>query len=221
MTYPTSYATLQTAIAERRERVGVSDYEALTPDFIRIAENKLNRIAPVRLSRVNDATLTATPASRNITLPSDFLEAYALFLTTDGDETELARIQPGVMELHTTSGPPRQWAINAGNIELDQLADSAHTFRFFYRKKLFDLSAGGASDPNWLLTNYPDVYLYGSLVEAADYEMDDNALVKYQARFDRALDDVVWLESQSVRAPLRVDVALLGRRWPFNYTTGD
>lgn len=215
MTLPTSFATLKTAIAERRERVGDSAFEALTPDFIALCENKLNRIAPVRLSQVN-TTLTATPSSRYVALPSDFVEAYALFRTTDGDEVEMARIAGGVVGLETADGTPRMWGISGSNIELDCPADSAHTFRLYYRKKLFDLAT---TDPNWLLTNHPDVYLYGSLVEAADHEFDDAAVAKYDTRFQRALDDVRWLESQAQRVPLRVDAALLNPR-PFDYATG-
>ena len=179
MTIPISYATLQTAVAEYREQVGVTAFTDLIPTFIALCENKLNRVAPVRLSRVN-TTLTATPSSRNIALPADFVEGLGLFRTTDGNETELAKVSGGLHELSTTNGTPRIWGINAGNIELDCPADSAHTFRFYYRKKLFDLAT---TDPNWLLTNHPDVYLYGTLAEAAGYEMDDAAVAKYRALY--------------------------------------
>lgn len=216
MTIPVSYATLKTAIAERRERVGDSAFEALTPDFIAYAEAHLNRLAPVRLSEVN-TTLTATPSSRTIAMPSDFLEPIGLWMTTYGDERKMALMTAGSMAVSSTNGIPSYWVVDGSNVAFDCPADSAHTFRFRYRKKLFDLAT---TDPNWLLTNHPDVYLYASLVEAADHEMDQAASSYYTVRRDRAVDDVRWLEARSKVAPLRVDPALVAAP-AFDITSGE
>lgn len=205
MTVPTSYATLRTAIAERRERVGDAAYEAEIPGFIALAEAGLNRQAPVRLAEV-DAALTATPGTRFVALPADFLEAIGLTLTTSGVDERLAPLAASAMAVSEAAGPPAYWAIDGGNIAFPAPADQAHTLRLRYRKKLFELAA---TDPNWLLTNHPDVYLFAALVEAADHELDEAASVKYAVRLERALDEVRWLDGRAKAVPLRVDPALL------------
>lgn len=216
MTIPTSYSTLRTAIAERRERVSDSAYEALTADFVAYAEAHLNRQAPVRLAEVN-TTLTATPASRFVALPTDYLEAIGLWRTTTGSDVPMTQLGAAAMAASDTATTPEYWAIDGSNVAFQAPADSAHTFRLRYRKKLFDLAT---TDPNWLLTNHPDVYLYAALVEAADHEMDDAASVKYSVKLERAMGQVRWLEARGKAAPLRVDPALMGRP-AYNHTTGE
>ena len=216
MTIPTSLATLKTAIEEQRERTDAA-FVAMESTFVALAEVRLNRLVPVRLSEVDTTSLTATISSSLITLPTDFLEAKALFLTTYGVEQPLTPFVIGTAEIGTTNAPPEHWAINGGSIQLDAPADAAHTFRFRYRKKLFDLAT---TDPNWLLTNNPDCYLWACCMEAAAWERDMDALAMYEARFQSAKDEIRWLENRAkALAPLRVDPALVGSR-PFNITTG-
>lgn len=212
----TSYAELQTAIQNWRDRsdTGFTDR---VPEFIALAEARLNRKAPVRLAETN-TTLTGTTDSREIALPDDFLEPIALFLTTSGQQERLAPIIAGNYALTTTSGWPEAWMINGSNIDLNCPCDQAHTFLLRYRKRLFDLAN---TDPNWLLTNHPDVYLWGSLVEAANWEDDDAAIAKYEVRLKRAEAEVRWMEARSKAvAPMRVDPALASvGRWNINSDT--
>jgi hypothetical protein len=53
---------------------------------------------------------------------------------------------------------------------------------------------------NWLVTNYPDIYLFGSLVEAAPYLKDDGRVVVWESELQKRLDEL----SGSVRVdPVR------------------
>ena len=47
-----------------------------------------------------------------------------------------------------------------------------------------------ASDVNWLLTDYPDLYLYGSLVHGAAWLHDAGRIVAVKALHDEALSDL-------------------------------
>lgn len=216
MTIPTSYATLRTAIAERREQVGNAAYEAFIPGFIALAEAGLNRHVPVRLAEVN-TPLTAIPSNRFMALPSDYLEPIGLWMTTSGDEQKMTPLTAAGMAVSDANGTPAHWAIDGSNIAFECPADQAHTFRFRYRKKLFALAS---TDPNWLLTNHPDAYLYASLVEAAEHELDFDAADRYRAHRKDATDQVRWLDARGKVAPLRVDPALMGRP-AFNVATGE
>lgn len=44
------------------------------------------------------------------------------------------------------------------------------------------------TDPNWLLTAEPDIYLYGTMVEALLYLKDYERVVEYEARLEGAID---------------------------------
>jgi hypothetical protein len=50
-------------------------------------------------------------------------------------------------------------------------------------------------DIDWLLLNYPDVWLYGSLVEAFSYVLDEERSSFYQTKFTIALDEVKAADS--------------------------
>jgi hypothetical protein len=43
---------------------------------------------------------------------------------------------------------------------------------------------------NWLMTNFPDVYLQGSMVEASAFEKDTEAEGKWLTRFDNGLNEM-------------------------------
>ena len=49
------------------------------------------------------------------------------------------------------------------------------TFQMNYYKDISALSAQGDSGTNWLLTSHPDIYLYGTLVQASPYLMDQES----------------------------------------------
>lgn len=61
------------------------------------------------------------------------------------------------------------------------------------------------TDPNWLLTAHPDVYLYGTLVESAPYLKDDARVAVWEQRYQDAVAGIAG----SVRLdPARTALAL-------------
>jgi len=53
-----------------------------------------------------------------------------------------------------------------------------------YQKRLPDLAAD--TDSNWMLENYPQLYLYGSLVQLHQYVQDDEQVAMTQTLYDQA-----------------------------------
>jgi hypothetical protein len=53
-----------------------------------------------------------------------------------------------------------------------------------YQKRLPDLIAD--TDSNWMLENYPQLYLYGSLVQLHQYVQDDEQVAMAQTLYDQA-----------------------------------
>lgn len=56
--------------------------------------------------------------------------------------------------------------------------------------RITTLAAGADTGTNWLLTNYPDVYLFGALVESAPFVRDDDRLPIWEAELQRRLDEL-------------------------------
>src|SRR5947208_2091354 len=77
-----------------------------------------------------------------------------------------------------------------------------------------------ASAANWLLTNYPDLYLAATLAEGFGYLMDDEAL-KWVACYGQTLTEVNAKEARArSMAQLKTDVPLFGRRQSFDINRG-
>ena len=205
----TSYSTLQDAVGDWLERSGDSDVSSQVTTWIDLAEARLNReLRGLRTTTVDDATLTGASSSRNISISAlAFLAPVALFLTTDSTYTRLRPYAPGTMSLTTSNGYPKAWAINGTNIELDAPCDQAHTFVFRYHQAL-DI----ATATNWLLTNYPDVYLYESLKQSAIFFKDVPGAQGYGAIAQQIIDEIKTTEAKNFPAQLTVDPALLNRR---------
>lgn len=202
-----TYAELQTAIGSWLERSGDADVAAHVAEWITLGEAKLNReLRGLRVTTVDDATLTGTPSSRSIALPADFLTPVALYLTTSSAYQLLRPMVAGSQSLRTTSGYPKAWAVNGTNIMLDAPCDQAHTFTLRYHKKLNVASESGNS---WLLTNFPDAYLQAGLEQAAIYFKDIPAAQGYGAILADIIESIRIHNAANYRSVQTVDPALL------------
>ena len=54
--------------------------------------------------------------------------------------------------------------------------------------------AGADTKHNWLSDNAPDVYIFGGLMQMAVHTGDDNALQKFTALFERALNQAQYAD---------------------------
>jgi hypothetical protein len=75
-----------------------------------------------------------------------------------------------------------------GQFRISPTPDATYTAELIYFAKLTKLSSTVAS--NWLLTSSPDIYLYGSLLQAAPYLQDDARIQTWATLYERALNDL-------------------------------
>lgn len=174
----TNYTQLQTAVAEWAHR----DVTQIV-DFINLAEVRINSLLDSRLAET-DATLTATVSSRYITLPTDFNSVYNLWMTTYQPRREIKYELPELMITTTSSGQPYLFTIDGSNIAFERPADIAYTFTLRY-KAGYDIAS---TSTNNVLSNYPDTYLFGALVESCLFSRDDPSIFeqKFQSAIERA-----------------------------------
>ncbi len=198
-----TYSELQTAIGNWTHR---NDLAARYPDFITLAEARLTRVLQPREEEIEEE-LTATAASRYIALPDSFKRPVALWLTITTPRDLLTKRRPDEIEFNGSTGQPREWAIDGANIAFDVIAESAFTLDFRYQQA-FALSESNST--NYVLTQYPDVYLWGSLVEAARYTKNVKDMATFEVSFQNALREAADLESDVRDTPLLTELAGLG-----------
>lgn len=199
-----SYATLQSEALAFMDRAGQAAQVSAAPTWVQMAEARLNR----ELGALEtDTTLTGTLDSRTISISSlSIVEPVALFLAeTDRDEVEIDQQADGSFPYLDVSGKPAKWAIDGTNIDFDRPLDSAYPFRFRYRQKL----ALATTDPNWLLTEHPDVYLAATLMWGAGYNEDWPNGQVWKMGLDEGLESVRKVLQQRRRGMLRVDEAII------------
>lgn len=181
----TNYTELQTAIANWSER---SDLSARIPEFIALAEARINRKLRLRMMETS-TTLTTIADVSTVSLPSDFIEARTLYIdgSTKRDLEQKSFEQLTQLRAGSQSGKPYIYTISGDSVHLAPTPDSAYSVIIHYYKRIDPLSSVST---NSLLQDHPGVYLFGALFELYHYLMDDQMAKQMMERFEYDLDDV-------------------------------
>lgn len=186
----TTYAELQAAAANWLVR---ADLTARIPEFIALAEARLNRVLRARLAAV-EQTLTATVGGRTIALPAGFAEPLALWIVEGSERRALRFLEPRLMAASSLWGAPASWSVDGANVAFDRPCDAVYGFVLRYLAK-FALSTSAPT--NGLLSDYPDAYLFATLCEAAPLLRDAELADAYEGRLDRALAEINAKDARS------------------------
>jgi hypothetical protein len=185
----TNYAELQTSIANWLHR---SDLTAVIPDFIALAESRINRVLSARGTEI-EAVLTATPQSEFVDLPNDFGAPIVLWLESFMPRQELILKQASELNYSPIESYPNFYTIKSNQIQLDRIAGDSYPLRLRYLQNL-DIAT---TDTNYVLTNYPDIYLYGALVESASFIRDEAQAPIWQQKFENAMIEAQGSENSA------------------------
>jgi hypothetical protein len=182
-----SYSALKASIADWLNR---DDLTATIPDFISLAEAQLERRLPVQKRTQRS---TATIDTQFSALPSDFVSAKSLVLTSTAPVQPLTFLTEDELDakksVYRTTGKPLFFALIGNQIEVLPAPDTGYTAELTYVATLAKLSDANTS--NWLLERHPDVYLYGSLLQAAPYLRDDERVALWAPLYGQAIEDMI------------------------------
>jgi hypothetical protein len=182
----TTYAELQTATANWLDR---TDLTARIPEFIELSEANFNRVIrqPDMVTKDDSFSLT----SRYNTLPTDTLEIVRIVLDLT-PVIVLEYLTPEEISERRVSmsatGKPYYFTVIGGSsnqLEVVPSPDSTYTASIVYYTRIAALSDAATS--NWLLAAHPDIYLFGTLVEAEPYLKNDERMPMWTSRLDKAL----------------------------------
>ena len=181
------FAELKTAAANWLDR---SDLTDRIPEFIALAEARFNRVLRIRDMETVSTAISTAAGTREYSLPTGFVQMKEFHLTTD-PLTPLSYITPEMMSrmwAGSTTGKPQVFTIIADNVRLGPSPDAVYTTSMLYYKTFTALSTDNTTSE--MLTNNPDVYLYGTLLEAEPFIMNDERVPLWLAAFEKAVSDI-------------------------------
>lgn len=175
-------STLEADIANWLARDDLTDQIS---GFIRLAQSSFNRDLRTR-QMVKEATLS--PVSGHVALPDDYLEVVTLesdtnprqilqFLSVEEFKSRYGQSVAGPHVHYTTIGDSMRLA-----------PDSPNDVILTYYAQLAPLVE--PEDTNWILTSHYDAYLYGCLLVAAPYLMNDQRIPVWGQMLERALQGI-------------------------------
>jgi len=158
------------------------------PVAIEMAEASFNRRIRTR-EMVERAYFNLAPDDEYIQLPDDFLEARSLYITSSGYTTRLEYLSIESMQRKkiedATADRPRFFSVVGQELELYP-SPGDYDLDMVYYQRIPALS--DSSSTNWLLAAHPDVYLYGTLLQAAPYMYQDKRVQMWSAAYEAALE---------------------------------
>ena len=182
-----TFAQLKTATANWLDR---SDLTDRIPEFISLAEARFHRVLRIRDMETVSTAISTAAGTREYDLPTGFVQMKEFHLTTD-PLTPLAYITPEMMsriQAGSSKSKPQVFTIIADKVRLGPNPDAVYTTSMLYYKAFTALSDSATT--NDMLTNNPDVYLYGTLLEAEPFIMNDQRVPLWATAFKQALDDI-------------------------------
>lgn len=186
-----TYAELQASIAAYLAR---DDLTLAIPDFVRLAEAKFNRVLmhPMMESRDTLTVNTLLSAPEFVDLPTDFQTMRSARLSGVAGKPRLGFMTQTQMDdfrysRDNVTGQPVYFSITGDQMELAPTPNDDYDVEIVYRGNIPGLAINST---NWLLTLAPDLYLYGSLLEASPYIQNDERLSVWGSAVATVIDQL-------------------------------
>jgi len=189
----TSYATLQSEIASWLNR---DDLSSIIPTFIQFVEADVN-------SRLRHQKMViraqATSNQEYVQLPSDWLEAINIHIIDGAQPLSYVTLdQADRVNKQQIITKPSFFSIMDNALEIVPAPGSDIDIEMIYYGKIPALSNTNTS--NWLLVKAPDLYLYGSLVHAAPYLLDDQRVGMFANMYNSRLESLALESDKAVHS---------------------
>lgn len=191
----TTYATLRSAVAnfmKPNTSLPTAETSDRIPEYIASSRAELQRVLiKAKSRRLDNITAELAVTAGVASVPSGFQAVKSMRQNANG----YARVtwQPiNIIESYspTASGEPQHYDRVGATLVFWPAATT--TVRMRWTGSLTALSADG--DTDWLITEHPDLSLYGALLEA-DLRLDlEEMRPKWQAAYARKLSQLLELE---------------------------
>ena len=181
-----TYAELQTAVANWLDRDDLTDR---IPEFITLAESRFNRLLRLR-SMEAKYTANTVASQRNLALPTSYIQMRNFQVNTS-PLTTLSYVTPEIYDRlwgGSTLGTPKFYTILANEVSFGPIPASVMEVEMLFYKKFTNLSTSATT--NSLLTDSPDLYLYGAMMEAEPFIMNDERVALWATSLSKAIQEL-------------------------------
>lgn len=173
-----TYASLVSSISDW---IHTDDVAAVTNDFIRMAEARMNTDIDVpELHKTGTVTITGGSGA----LPSDFSKVVSAYM--GGLQLEYIDLQAANRYFAYSAGNATNYTLFGATIKVYPSSDGA--LALSYLANITGLS--GANPTNPVLLAYPDMYLHACLIYAGQYRQDVNFSQAMESLYMADLDRV-------------------------------
>lgn len=177
-----SYTNLKSEVLDMMHR---PDLAGRVDTAIDLCEAQMNREFR---TLAQESRAIATVNSEYTTLPDDFLELRNVQLNTSPPKL-LRYLSPEAMDaLADTTGEPIYYTFVGNELQFSPNPDGDYTVEIVYFAKIDGLS--DANPSNFVLVNWPELYLYGSLAHLAMFVFDEQRAAAWQAVFAMGVERV-------------------------------
>jgi len=176
-----TYDNLKSEIASFLNR---DDLTANIDTFIDLAETRHARDLRIREMEAVSTSITTVAGTQSYDLPTGYLELrYAMLQTSP--YTMLQYMSPAdffrVYNEGEGNGLSVYYTIVGKQIYLGHTPDDANVLELGFFQRATALSSSNTT--NDILTNFPDLYLYGSLAETSPFLMQDERLAVWSSLY--------------------------------------
>ena len=191
-----TYAWLKSAVPAWLARSGDTLLDARFDDFLINCERRMYygfatdqpdhplRSDPLRIPEMEYADEAFSLSSGTVAQPTGFLELISVLNSSDGWPMQV--VAQSVMDAYGTQsiGGSKLLAISGTNFRVFDAPTTAKTATLRYYRKLTTPSGSTVND---ILSHYPDVYLYGCLVEAAIFTQGEAEAQRYLSLYNASV----------------------------------
>jgi hypothetical protein len=168
------------------------DLTASIPDFVVLFESNVNTEGALRTQFNRTSVSLPTVAGQNyVSTPSDYLGVDTMVLTKSGGGFETLKPYGSPFQMYTdypnaavTTGQPKGFVNLVSKLELAPTPDAVYANTLYYYQKVPPLVT---NTTNWLMTNFPQIYLFGTLLAAEAFMGGDPAISKWGSLYDNAI----------------------------------
>jgi len=181
-----------------------ADLAPMIPDFVMLAEKRLNADLEARLQE-SIATLAATAGNPSVAIPDDFAEIRSLSVPNNPPLDYITPDQFNARASSISAGTPRYFTSIGAAIYLYPTPDADISLGAAYRAYVPPLADSAGS--NWLIEQHPNVYLAAAMCEALSYTKNWAELPAWEKKYADAIQSVNrpdWFSGSSMR--VRSDV---------------
>ena len=179
-----TYSGLVTAVQNELHR---SDLASYVPDWITLAESRINKHLRVRAM---ETSTSSTIAAGVVAVPSNYLSLKDAYITSTTPYVNLDRKTAnwiyGNYPNRVADSTPGFIAREGSSFIFGPYPDANYVVKLVYWARLTALS----SALNSIFTNYPGLWLFGALCESAPWLKDDKRIAVWEVKFQDLIKQV-------------------------------